>query len=218
MFDGLAKAAYCDLEVVGAGDRSLWFTDGMTAPRPGSLASGDLFQLLRDGSARTRSELAELTGLGRSTITARVDELIATGLVAPSGEAPSSGGRPPIRFAFNPHSRVVLAADLGATHATVAVTDLGAEVIGESTEAMEIADGPEAVLGRLWRTWATMLDSAGRAGEDVAGVGIGVPGPVEFATGRPMSPPIMPGWDGFDIPAYFTEHVTAPSLSTMTST
>lgn len=184
----------------------------MTAPRPGSFASGDLFQLLRDGGGRTRSELAELTGLGRSTITARVDELIATGLIAPAGEARSSGGRPPTRFAFNPHSRVVLAADLGATHATVAVTDLGAEVIGESTEPMDIADGPEAVLGRLWTTWATILDSAGRTEGDVAGVGIGVPGPVEFATGRPKSPPIMPGWDGFDIPGYFADHLAVRVL------
>ena len=83
----------------------------MTASRPGALASGDLFQLLRDGDGRTRSELADLTGLARSTIAARVDELIASGLVAPAGEARSSGGRPPTRFAFDPHSRVVLAAD-----------------------------------------------------------------------------------------------------------
>jgi predicted NBD/HSP70 family sugar kinase len=39
-----------------------------------------------------------------------------------------------------------------------------------------------------------------------------VPGPVEFATGPPTSPPIMPGWDGFDIPACFTEYVAAPVL------
>ena len=35
------------------------------------------------------------------------------------------------------------------------------------------------------------------------GIGIGVPGPVEFDAGRPISPPIMPGWDGYDVPARF---------------
>ena len=184
----------------------------MTASRPGILASGDLFQLLRDGGGRTRSELAELTGLARSTIATRVDELIASGLVTSAGEARSSGGRPPTRFAFDPHSRVVLAADLGATHATVAVTDLGAESIGEVTEPIEIADGPTAVLTRLQEIWSTMLDGAGRRVDEVAGVGIGVPGPVEFASGRPRNPPIMPGWDGFDIPAFIGEYVSAPVL------
>ncbi len=182
----------------------------MTASRPGSLASGDLFQLLRDGGGRTRAELAEITGLARSTIAARVDALLASGLVAPAGEARSSGGRPPSRFAFDPHCRVVLAADLGATHATLAVTDLGAESIGGATEALRIADGPEKVLDHLWDVWSAILKSAGRDPADVAGIGIGVPGPVEFATGRPTNPPIMPGWDGFDIPSYVRSNVDAP--------
>jgi predicted NBD/HSP70 family sugar kinase len=184
----------------------------MTASRPASLAAGDLFQLLRDGSGHTRAELADLTGLSRSTIATRVDELIASGLVSAAGEARSSGGRPPTRFAFDPHSRVVLAADLGATHATLAVTDLGADVIGELTEPIEIADGPDLVLGRLWTIWSTILTEAGRTADDVAGVGIGVPGPVEFATGRPTNPPIMPGWDGFDIPSFMHRYVPAPVL------
>ena len=179
---------------------------------PVSLAAGDLFQLLRDGGGRTRSELADLTGLARSTIAARVDELIASGLVAAAGEARSSGGRPPTRFAFDPHARVVLAADLGATHATLAVTDLGAAVIGELTEPIDIADGPDRVLTGLWTIWSTILAGAGRTAADVAGVGIGVPGPVEFATGRPTNPPIMPGWDGFDIPAFMRRFVDAQVL------
>ena len=107
---------------------------------------------------------------------------------------------------------MVLAADLGATHATLAVTDLGAEVIGELTEPIEIADGPDHVLSRLWTIWSTILTEAGRTADDVAGVGIGVPGPVEFATGRPTNPPIMPGWDGFDIPAFMHRFVDAPVL------
>ena len=39
-----------------------------------------------------------------------------------------------------------------------------------------------------------------------------MPGPVEFDTGRPVNPPIMPGWDGFDIPGWFAEHYRAPVL------
>src|SRR3954451_23236979 len=152
----------------------------MTASRPGPLPPGALFQLLRNGAGRTRSELAEITGLARSTIAARGDELLASGLVTAAGEARPSGGPPPTRFAFDPHSRVVLAADVGATHATLAVTDLGAGVIGESTESIHIADGPELVLTRLAAGWSAMLDRSARTLDDVAGVGIGVPGPVEF--------------------------------------
>jgi predicted ArsR family transcriptional regulator len=75
----------------------------VSADGTGSLSrAGDLFQLLRDGKARTRAELALTTGLARSTVASRIDALIASGLVGPAGEATSSGGRPPSRFAFKP--------------------------------------------------------------------------------------------------------------------
>ncbi|MDT0195245.1 ROK family transcriptional regulator [Arthrobacter sp. AB6] len=164
--------------------------------------AGDLFQLLRDGKARTRAELALTTGLARSTIAARIDALISSGLVGPAGEATSSGGRPPSRFAFNPAARCVLAVDVGATHVIVAVTDLGGNVLSERRLVQDVADGPEAVLDRVATEGAALLAAAGRSVADVAGVGIGLPGPVEHDTGRPMKPPIMPGWDGFDVVSY----------------
>ena len=32
-----------------------------------------------------------------------------------------------------------------------------------------------------------------------SGVGVGVPGPVDFHSGVPVSPPIMPGWDAYPV-------------------
>ncbi|HEY3572893.1 MAG TPA: ROK family transcriptional regulator [Arthrobacter sp.] len=169
----------------------------------GSLSrAGDLFQLLRDGKARTRAELALTTGLARSTVASRIDALIASGLVGPAGEASSSGGRPPSRFAFKPGARAVLAVDVGATHVIIAVTDLGGNILSERRLTQDVAEGPEAVLGRLVTEAMSLLAETGRTAGDLAGVGIGLPGPVEHATGMPVKPPIMPGWDGFDVVSY----------------
>ncbi len=187
----------------------------MTAPvglPPALVGTGDLFQLLRDGRPRTRGELSALSSLARSTITTRVDALLASGLLAPVGEAASTGGRPPTRFALNRHDRVVLAIDLGASHATVACSDLSGEVLAERTVACDIADGPEIVLDRVADIGVEMLVELGRAVADVAGVGIGVPGPVEHATGRPANPPIMPGWHDVDIPERLGRRFDGPVL------
>jgi predicted NBD/HSP70 family sugar kinase len=179
----------------------------------GNLArAGDLFQLLRDGKARTRAELALTTGLARSTVAARIDALIASGLVGAAGEANSSGGRPPSRFAFNPAARAVLAVDVGATHVIVAVTDLSGRVLAEQRLAQDVAEGPEPVLGRVVQEGLALLQQAGRDARDLAGVGIGLPGPVEHATGRPVKPPIMPGWDGFDVVRYVQRSLPVPVL------
>src|SRR6187399_1912583 len=90
----------------------------------GDAPSTDLFQILRDGRPRTRSELSAITGLARSTVAARVDSLVKLGLVSPVGDAVSTGGRPSSQFAINAAGRVVLGVDIGASHARIAVSDL----------------------------------------------------------------------------------------------
>lgn len=174
--------------------------------------AGDLFQLLRDGKPRTRAELAEQTGLARTTVAARIDALTGLGLVGPTGEAPSSGGRPPSKFAFNAKVRLVLAADVGASHATLALTDLNGNVLARHSESLEVSTGPEAVLDWVLRGGRELLARIGRAEGDLAGIGIGLPGPVEHGSGRPVKPPIMPGWDGFDVVGYIRKEIDVEVL------
>jgi len=187
-------------------------TAGSLTAASGPSGAGDLLQLMRDGQPRTRAELIQLTGLARSTVGARVDALLATGLLAPSGEGASTGGRPPTRFAFNPDARVVIGADIGATHAVIALTDLSGRVIAERAEPLDIARGPEPVLDWVVRTGKALMRSAGRRRAELAGVGIGLPGPVEHSSGRPALPPIMPGWDDYDVPGRVSAGLGGPVL------
>lgn len=167
----------------------------------------DVLQVMRDGRARTRAHLVAETGLSRGAAGSRIDTLLAAGLIEPAGEAASSGGRPPATLRFDPLARVLLTIDLGATHATVAVCDLNAEVVTMSTTAVDIAIGPEPVLSLVLDEGRRLLGSVSRSVTDLVGVGVGVPGPVEHLTGRPIRPPIMPGWDRYDIPARLSPHL-----------
>jgi predicted NBD/HSP70 family sugar kinase len=185
----------------------------MTIDSPGSaMGVSQLFQLLRDGVPRTRAELAKSTGLARSTIAARVDELMRIGLITPVADGVSTGGRPPSQFALNPAAKVAVAVDIGASHATVAITDLTGSVIAEHSEPLDISLGPEPVLDWVVSGAKDLLDRNHRLAADIAAVGIGVPGPVEHQTGQPVNPPIMPGWDHFDIPGYVQRHLPVPVL------
>ncbi len=185
----------------------MWFNTAVRSHRAGS--AGALLQLLRDGTPRTRSELAVATGLGRSTVAQRIDTLVKSKLIGAAGEANSTGGRPPARFAFNPRARLVLGADVGATHVRLAVSDLAATVLADDVVDLDVAVGPEKVLTWVLDRSRVLVRRAGRRLGDVVGVGIGLPGPVEFATGRPTSPPIMPGWDGFDVPGFVRQSLRA---------
>jgi predicted NBD/HSP70 family sugar kinase len=175
------------------------------------MQASDLFELLRDGRPRTRAELAESTGLARSTVAARVDQLMALGLVAPSGGT-STGGRPPSLFSMNPQARVVAGVDVGATHVSVVVADLAGTVVAEAGASLEVAQGPEVVLAWVTRTVSELLATHDLHPGDLAAVGIGLPGPVEHSTGRPTNPPIMPGWDRYDVPARVQQDLDVPVL------
>jgi predicted NBD/HSP70 family sugar kinase len=180
---------------------------------PHAMSPGVILELIRGGHADTRNALIETTGLSRSTILQRLGVLIASGLVVEgAGGRTSNGGRPPTVLTLNEEAGVVLAADLGARHARIAVCDLGGRALAEREEPITIADGPDTVLAWLIATFDGLLTETERAASDVLSAGVGLPGPVDFATGRPISPPIMPGWDGYPVADVLAEHYEAPVL------
>jgi predicted NBD/HSP70 family sugar kinase len=171
-----------------------------------SASPGALLRHVRKGRARSRAELVALTGASRNTISARVDQLIEANLLAEGGRGWSTGGRPPTILQFNSRAGCVLAVDLGVTSVDVAVTDLSAQVLATVGHPIDIADGPGPVLAEVDRLAQKVLADAGLTHADVRAVGVGVPGPVEFSTGRPSHPPIMPGWHDHPIPGAFARY------------
>src|SRR5690625_3215765 len=174
--------------------------------------AAQLLQLLRDKQPRTRSELANVTGLARSTVAQRVEALLEAGLLVPAGEAASTGGRPSSRFAFNPGAGLVLAADLGAVHARLALTDLDGEVLAEHEAELDIGLGPDRGLDWVVKKGRALRRDSNLEDRRLIGVGVGLPGPVEHERGRAVNPPIMSGWDGVDVRGPLVDAFDAPCL------
>jgi glucokinase-like ROK family protein len=154
---------------------------------------------IRLGRSRSRSELVARTGLGRAIVAQRVGELVDRGLLTEGDVGPSTGGRPPRRLSFRADAGHLLVADLGATSIDVALTALDGRILAHHDEPASIEAGPAACLDRVDALFETLLRTTPDIPGRLWGIGIGVPGPVEFESGRPISPPIMPGWDGYPI-------------------
>lgn len=183
------------------------------APTPQEDALDALVSVLeeiRHARARSRSEIAVRTGLSRGIVAQRVAELIELGLVVEGSFGPSTGGRPPRHITFRADAGHILVADLGATSIDVAVTDLDGRILGHRDEPAEIGAGPDQCLGRVDELFAELRSATRDLPGRLWGIGIGVPGPVEFASGRPVSPPIMPGWDAYPIRERFAKRYGAP--------
>ena len=175
-------------------------------------SSGRLLQLFRDGQPHTKAEMAEITGLARSTISLRLDPLIELGLIAPATSATSTGGRPSARLLLNEESYVVAGVDFGATHAVASLADLSGKILVSIDTKRLISDGPEVCLRWMIEEIRHLVAGLKIDEDRLLAIGIGVPGPVEHESGKPANPPIMPGWDGFDIPARVNQDLKAKVL------
>ncbi|MFI0961987.1 ROK family protein [Streptomyces sp. NPDC021080] len=175
---------------------------GRTVKTGNQASAGELLELVRSGRATTRGALQRATGLSRATVGQRLDRLFRAGWLREGAGGPVDsplGGRPSITLEFDDEHAVVLAADLDTRHGRAAVLTLTGEILAEHAGPLIVDDGPEAVLGELGRWFAELVAKSGRSADAVCGIGLAVPGPVDSETGRVVQPPIMPGWDGYDI-------------------
>jgi len=136
------------------------------------------------------------TGWARVTVNQRLERALEAGLLVTSGTVSSARGRPAAQFRVNAARAHLLLADIGASGMRLARTDLAGRVQRRVDQSINIAAGPDAVLGLV----TDGLTGLGAGEGPLWGVGVSVPGPVEAATGTVVKPPIMTGWDGTSIP------------------
>jgi glucokinase-like ROK family protein len=170
-----------------------------------------VLNLVRTGRAGTRLEVEQRSGLGRTAVTQRVERLIELGLLRDDLPAKSGIGRPPRGLTLAEHAGHLLVADLGVTSVRAGVTDLQGSVLAAAEESLDIAAGPEVVLGRVGELFDKLLEQRPSPESPVWAVGMGVPARVEFASGRPIAPPVMPGWDMYPIREHLTDRFGVPA-------
>jgi glucokinase-like ROK family protein len=165
-------------------------------------------RLLRDEGSRSRAELGELAGLTRSKLEAELTRLIQVGLVQEAGKAASRGGRRSTLVELSPFLHFG-GVDLGASSMRVAVMTAELEVKAQVAEPVDLRRGPEPVLGRA----GELIEKLARdRGVQLTGIGVGVPGPVRFRDGMPVSPPIMPGWNEYPVRDILARRFGCPVL------
>jgi glucokinase-like ROK family protein len=169
-----------------------------------------ILDAIRLQGATSQADLVKVTGLGRAAVAERVSKLAAVGLLENDGEVARGRGRPARRLRLRGSAGHLLVAALGASSADVALTDLALNVLASETVDLAIGDGPEPVLSRVDALFENLYERCRVEPGLLAGIGVAIPGPVEFKTGRPVAPPIMPGWDGYAIAERFCNRYGAP--------
>jgi predicted NBD/HSP70 family sugar kinase len=159
-----------------------------------SSSGAQILTSLRDRGPVTKAELGERLGLGRARLGTELEALKREGLLHLEGPSVSRGGRPSPMVELD-HGLRLAGVEVGATSIEVAVTDARLRLLASRQVAAEVRQPPEQIVRTIADLVADVCLEAG-AGPPEA-VGVGVPGPVSYPEGIPVSPPLMPAWNGF---------------------
>jgi len=168
---------------------------------------------LRIRGPLTRAELAEHTGLSRTTVSNLLGDLIGRGMVTDGSEstavpdAPRGSGRPSRKVRLDVSAGVAVSVDIGARHLAVAIGDLGHRVLARRWIPLEHGHDVESGLEAASVLVDELLAEAGIERKFVIGTAVGLPAPITQPDEIVASSNILPGWAGVQLANELTQRL-----------
>lgn len=149
---------------------------------------------VRMAGSLTQAEIARATGLSAATVSNIVRELKESGTVDVTPT--SAGGRRARSVSLSAAAGIVVGVDFGHSHLRVAVGNLAHQVLAEEAEPINVDVSAAQGFDRAEQLVERLITASGISRDKVVGVGLGVPGPIDVASGTLGSSTILPGWAG----------------------
>lgn len=170
-------------------------------------AEAEILRALRKRGQISRTQISMITGWSKAKTTQEIRKIVEKGYLVEVGEGASQGGRKPRLLRMNDRLGTVIGIDIGASSIEVALADVSGKVLQRCYESADVRQPPEKVLGRCLVVIDELVAAQGCPTDSILGIGIGVPGPVDFARGVLVAPPLMPEWENFHIRDFFNKRL-----------
>lgn len=156
----------------------------------------------------TQVELAGATGLSAATVSTIVKELLGAGVVETRNTTRSGRRAQMVTIAH----RVGLAVGIliGHRQLRVALGDVTNEVVAEQTLPLPHEHRVDTSLDRAALLVADLLERVGSTADEVVGIGVGLPAPVDSATGMISVRGMMRGWDEVHVAHVLSKRLASP--------
>jgi len=146
-----------------------------------------ILECLHRDAPLSRAQLAQITGLNKTTVSSLVKELLDARFVRENGMDSGDKGRPAIRLNLNPNAGCIIGAEIGVDFISAILTDFSAEVLWQHKESTTDLRGQEVILSRAMEILRDACAHAQR--ESILGLGLGAPGLVDVSTGTLLFAP-----------------------------
>lgn len=161
--------------------------------------------VLRADGPLTKAEIARRLGLSVPTVTEILRGFETEGVVVPTGERRSSGGRRPMLYDVRTDGLRAVGVNVDHDRIRAVVSDLSGSVSSETTVEVDLDEGEEAFVDGL-RDALRRLLSEERSAIAPSGIGIALPTMMRRSAKGVFLPLDRPGWKGVDLPAVLGEH------------
>jgi predicted NBD/HSP70 family sugar kinase/DNA-binding XRE family transcriptional regulator len=156
-----------------------------------------LLRLLRKQSGLSRARLAQESGLTKSTVSLLVRELIEEGWLSEAESTAANGlGRPSTPVQIDGTRRAVLGVEIAVETVRVVAVSLTGEVLTSIEEPLANTQ-PALVCCQVAKLVARLAKDMARRQVQLSGVGVGLPGAFDVATGQVSFAPNL-GWRRVD--------------------
>lgn len=169
----------------------------------------EVIRALRRQGNISRIDISNITGWSKAKATQEIRSLIEQGYLVEKGEGASKGGRKPRLLFINNELGYIAGIDIGATSVDLALADVCGKILQRRSEPADVRQPPDVVLGRCAKILCDMTAAQGCGPGQILGIGVGVPGPVDFTHAVLVAPPLMPDWENFSIRDFFKKTFSA---------
>jgi predicted NBD/HSP70 family sugar kinase len=144
----------------------------------------NILELIRTTELISRTDLAKATGLSQASITGITANLIKEGLIEEKQSGAYEGGRPPTLLAIRPDGVHVVGINIALHEIRVVIVNFQAELQASHTTHLENEYySPEEIVSFIVQAIQACIWEANFSKEQISGVGIGIPGPVDSSSG-----------------------------------
>ena len=170
-----------------------------------------LLRLTRARPGLSRAQLAEASGLTKSTVSLLTRDLLNEGWLREARSAVASGlGRPSTPLFIDAEAHALIGVEIAVEWVRVVGVSLLGEVLCANEEAAS-GHAPDAMCEQAARLVARVFQALVRRGLQVSGIGVGVPGAIDEATGRVRFAPNL-GWRELDLLPLLAQALAAAGL------
>jgi glucokinase-like ROK family protein len=155
-----------------------------------------VLSLIIEKETISRADIANVTGLNKTTVSSLVTELLEEELIYESGPGISSGGRRPVILHFNRNTGYAIGVDIGVNYILAVLTDLKGKIIVEKSQNVN-RTSYSAIISNVQTMIQSLMDEMPNSRYGIVGIGVGVPGIVNKEGSVLLAPNL--GWTNIQL-------------------